>query len=77
MQLIGELLQCLNVILLSRFLGLIKFFTLANDFLAMDGPAALTVPPEPPHHTDGEPAPKETRTSKPIITYSHHQLSDL
>ena len=50
---------------------------MANIFLAMDGPAAFTVPPEPPHHTDSEPVPKETRTSKPIITYSHHKLSDL
>ena len=41
-----ELLQCLNVILLSRCLGLIECFTMANDFSAMDGPAALTVPTE-------------------------------
>ena len=49
----------------------IECFTMANDFLAMDGPAALTVPPEPLHRTDSEPAPKETRTSKPITTSPH------
>ena len=50
---------------------------MGNSISAMDGPAALSVPSEPSHHTDNAPAPKENRTSKSIITYSHHKLSDL
>ena len=50
---------------------------MVNSISAMDGPAALSIPWEPSHHTDNAPAPKETSTSKSIIAYSHHKLTDL
>ena len=46
-------------------------------FLAMDGPAVLTVPSGPVHHAHSEAAPKATNSSKSIITYSHHKLSNM
>ena len=53
---------------------LIVYFTIANDFLAMDGLAAFNVPPEPLHCTESEPAPKETSTNKQIVNFSHQKL---
>ena len=50
---------------------------MANSISAIDGPAVLTVPSGPVHHAQSEPAPKETATSKSIITNSHHNGSDL
>ena len=45
---------------------LIECYSTANDFLAMDGLTALTIPGRV-HHADSEPAPKETSTSKSIV----------
>ena len=53
------------------------FNIMANDFLAMDRPAASTVPSGPLHNTESEPAPKQTNKSKSIITFSLNKLSDL
>ena len=50
---------------------------MTNSISAMDGSPALSARPEAPNHTDIEPAPKETSTSKSIITYSHHNCADL
>ena len=41
-----------------------KCFTMTNSISAMDGSPALSARPEAPNHTDIEPAPKETSTSK-------------
>ena len=52
-------------------------FTIANYFTAVDVLAALSKPPEPPHHTDSEQdANKETKTSRSVITYIHPTDSD-
>ena len=37
---------------------------MTNSISAMDGSAALSARPEAPTHTDIEPTPKETSTSK-------------
>ena len=37
---------------------------MTNSISAMDGSPALSARPEAPNHTDIEPAPKETSTSK-------------
>ena len=43
---------------------LVKYFTIENNFSAMDVPAVMSVSPEPLHRKDNEPAAiKETNTT--------------
>ena len=42
---------------------------MANSISAMDGPAALSAPSDPSHHTYNARAPKEMSTSKSITNF--------